>query len=362
MKYMHISQLPLLFSCPSSALPTDHPYDPGSEAADLGHAVHEGLADVVMSRDPDLDAIAQRYGVPRGDVNALVGAGRVAWGEVSSAFHNVRAEMHLEARGKLRGRTDVLGLSEERIAVLDWKTSRERSDVRPQLRGYAACAADMFGMPMTGHIDVYTVWLRLMEIDHMSVTDGDLTAFWEQYGYAERSVGNQYGPGEACTYCRRQLVCDARTELVQSSVRAFGPMASDDPGVMSPALLAGLYPRARMLQRALDQYREALRMQLRSGPMPDGNGNTLELGEVKRTKVDARRAWPILVREGFDDDDIAACISMSTSALMDVAAAKAVRGQKGKAKAALREMLEAAGAVNETVHPTIKVRKGDHNE
>lgn len=357
---MHISSLPLLFECPSSQVPVEHPYNPGGEAADLGRAVHEGLAAVVMGRDPGLGAIAERYGVKVSDVNPLVGIGRSAWEEVRSMFPSPRVEERLEAPGldgggSIRGRADVFSMDGV-LAVLDWKTSRIRSYVRPQLQGYGVAAVDRYGMPDSGEVKLVTVWLRLGEIDTMTMRADDIAAFYEELAHARRAIGKRYAPGEPCTFCPRQLVCRARHEYIRSAVVALQPVIRE--GMLPPELLPKLYPQAKALGKALDQYTDALRMLLRtSGPLEDGAGRILDMGEVRRTTIDPQKAWPILTAEDFSEDELAGCITMSSTAILEVAAGKADKGLKAKAKRELKERLRKAGAVMETVHDSIRVRK-----
>ena len=269
---MHVSSLPALFDCPSSQLPTTHPYDPQSDVADLGNAVHEALADHVAGDDPDVEAIARAHGVEARDVYPLVAMGKMAWDEVREHFPKPAVEHRLADDDNLRGRADVFSLTDESMSVLDWKTNRERADYGGQMLGYAACAEAQYGMPEGGHITVAIVWLRLGEIDITRVYQDDIERFHHKMKRALMDVGKRYAPGKACTFCRRQLVCQAKQEFIQSSVRSLQPWVE---GKMIPLHgLNTLYPQAKALGRALDQYKEALKLLVRQhGPQPDGGHN-----------------------------------------------------------------------------------------
>mgnify|MGYP001814789021 CR=1 FL=1 len=358
---MHVSALPLLLDCPSSQEPTEHPYDPGSDAADMGSGTHDGLAEHVMGRDQDLATLAKSYGVHLGELRKLVGYGKLAWDEIKDDFPNVQVEVPLQSVCGLRGRADIFGMSDDLMAFGDWKTSRERSDVRAQLKGYALAAADMYGLPPSGQVQAFTIWLRLGEIDCETFSADELARFRDQVGWAKRSIGKRYAPGEACTYCRRQLVCEAKREYLQAAVGALQPL-----GVgmrLDPASLPGLYVRARVLGRALDQFRSALRVHLRdAGPQPDGHGGILELQTRCREEIDPLKAWPLLTGEGFTDDDLATCVTLSSGAISDVAAAKAPKGMKGKARQAIRQLLRDKGATTRKEYQQIQLIKGTTNE
>lgn len=353
---MHVSKIPLLFQCPSSALPCEHPYDAPSDAGNLGQAVHVSLGEMVMGRTPDFGAIAKRFDCAERDLRALHFFGTLAWAEIASYFPAPQIEQQLSA-GELRGRVDVIHRDDDNICILDWKTSRQRSNVRPQLHGYACCADDSYGMPRSGCIRVFTVWLRLGQVDLATMRHVDLDGFREDFANAKRRIGKQFSPGEACTFCPRQLVCEARRDYVRTSADALAVVGAG--AVPTQRTLLALYPRAKTLENALQQYRKAMRMYLReTGPVSDEQGNTYELQETKRENIDARKAWPVLVGQGFSDDELAQCVSMSTTPVMDCAAARAPRGRKKAAKDSLRALLRERGCMSESIVESIKVSKG----
>jgi len=354
---MRVSSLPALFECPSSQLETENPYNPGSDAASLGSAVHEALGDHVADADTKEEDIALKYGVPVDELSKLTAYGRIAWQSVKQEFTNPMVEHRLAGK-KLSGCADVFSLDDQSMAVLDWKTNRERSDYRAQLLGYADCAVQQYGWPPSGEVKVVTVWVRLFEADVLTVRAAELEKFNEDLQWALREIGMRYAPGSACTYCRRQLVCPARHDFIRSSATAL--QALDGGALMTPDVLASLYPRAQLLGRALERYREAFRMVLADGPVQGTNGETYELGEMRRETIKPREAWPLLVAHGFTEDDLAGCVSISGGAIDTVVASRAPRGQKGIAKKQLREALREAGAVSERTYPTIKTIKGDN--
>lgn len=354
---MYVSSVPALLDCASSQAECEHPYEPKSDAADAGSGAHDALAEVAMGREPDLDGIAKSYGVEPKELSFLTHAGRLAWEEVKQYFPVPMVEHRL--RGDwLRGRADVFSVTDEDMAILDWKSNRERTDYNGQLMGYAACAADQYGMPESGKIRVFTVWLRLGEIDCRAVRQDDIERFYHEVSRARLNIGKSFNPGQACTYCRRQLVCEARTEYVRSSMMALQVIGDEFPN-LPEAKLGRLYSRVQMVEKVIRQYRDGLRMQLRAdGPQYDGNGKVIDLVERKRDIIKPMEAWTILQDNGFSDEELARCISISSTQVGDVAAERAPKGGMGKARAAIKQALRDGGALTTDTYEVITATKG----
>ena len=91
--------------------------------------------------------------------------------------------------------------------------------------------------------------------------------------------------------------------------------------------------------------------------MPDSNGNVLSLQDVNVDHIDARKAWPILKARGFTDEDLTSAVRMSKTSIMATVSSRAVRGQKGRVKAALADELREAGAITQTTQRRLKVER-----
>jgi hypothetical protein len=320
----------------------------------MGSAVHLALSKHALGLVPDLSSIAKQYGVDPDELERLFAYGCIAWKDLAKHFPNARTEEVLEGSG-IRGHADVFGRDETVMTVLDWKSNRVKRDYRAQVVGYGAAAVDQFGMPESGEVKVVTVWLRFFEFEVITVTQDDVERLYHDIERAKLEIGKRYAPGDPCGYCRRQLVCNARHEFLASATSALMPVAS---GVeLTPEMLGKLYHKSKMVAKALKAYDAALRMQLRQGALSDGEGSLIELVQSKKDKVMPREAWPLLVQNGFSEDELAKCVTMSKTKVMEVVSAKSVRGQKGKAKAALLETMRGAGAVQETFHERIHVKK-----
>lgn len=350
-----ISSLPRFLECPSSEAPTEREYNPPSDAADAGTAAHKALQSVVAGGYPDIIGIASEYGVDADEVEAMYSYGLRAWHEIGKYFPNARSEEPLEGDG-IRGTSDVFHNDGETMCVLDWKTNRVKRGYMDQVAGYAAAAVDQYGMPASGVVTVIVVWLRFGEFEVKNLAQDDIERFHHRIKSAELRIGKDYAPGSACGFCRRQLECRARGDFLRSSATSI---ASFDGGqIVSREVLGSLYERSKMLGKALDRYKDALRLALTEGPIDLGDGDMLTLEEGKREKLDAQAAWPVLVGNGFTDSDLAKCVSLSKTAALKVIGSKASRGNKGKEQGRLIEALREAGAVIQTPTESIRVAKG----
>lgn len=358
-----ISSLPRLLACPSSGLPTEREYDPQSEVADGGTAGHLALAHLATGQAPDIAAIAAKFdGVGQDDIEFMYQNGCRAWDEVGKFFSSPRAEERLESEVmQIKGTADMFHNDGSTMAVLDWKSNRQKAIVMDQVRGYATAAVDMYGMPDSGYVTIIVVWIRLGEYELYNLDADDILTFRQRLRYANQKVGKSYAPGDSCLYCPRQLECEARRDMMRSAVWALAPHGKNQAPV-SREKLARLYPYAKMVKHALDAYNAALRVGLAEGPLSDGAGNELSLEEETRDKIDARKAWPILEGHGFDADDLAGCISISKTAVLRVTGDKATAGRKGKAKAAITEQLREAGAITQKAHWAIRSKKESNHD
>ena len=350
-----ISSLPRFLACPSSALATEHPYEPPSEAAGLGTAVHEALAAMVGGAQPDVVAIATNHRVDADEVERLYTYGAEAWRRLREHFPNARPEQALQGVA-IRGTADVFSFDGVSAAVLDWKTNRVERDYGPQLIGYAAAAAEQYGLPETGYVTTAVCWLRFGEVEVQRVGQADIDGLHDQLQRAEASVGQAYAPGDPCTYCPRQLVCSARHDYIRSAAASLVAVA-ETPTTCEG--LARLYPMSRALKRALESYDGALRLALdAAGELPDGDGGVLGLLDVHRDEIDPVRAWPVLEAAGYTTAELASCTRMGKTSMLAIVGSKAPRGQKQAMRGRLLGALREAGAVKTHTSRQIRRRKG----
>jgi len=334
-------------------LETEHPYDPGSVAGLTGDATHDALATRVLGSVPDVPAIAKKHGVDLDELSFLVSSGEAAWREVEKHFPNPRTEEPLDG-GEIWGTADVFAYDGVRMGILDWKSNRVKRAYLPQVLGYVAAATAQYGWPESGKVVAVLAWLRFGEFDVWTFDRSDVEGLYHSVERAQREIGEVYAPGDPCHYCRRQLVCSARHEFLSSAREAVISAA----GVaVTREVLASLYPRAKLLRHALDQFDQALRIALRDGPLSDGNDHELALVEQSRDVIDAQAAWPILIENGLTENQLAQCVTIGKTRLLSAFTDGKKRGTKGAAKTELMRALSEGGAVKKRVTEVMQIKK-----
>ncbi|NIU03751.1 MAG: DUF2800 domain-containing protein [Gammaproteobacteria bacterium] len=352
-KTIRVSALPRFLACPSSEAPCEHPVDTPSDAADVGTAVHECAAAMVMGRDYDATEIARAHGVDPEEVSILTACARQAWEEVERFFPSPQVELALAAPG-LRGHVDVIQ-SGETCVVLDWKTGRVRRDHTSQLMGYAACAVHELGMPTSERITIITAWLRMGELDVRHYTPSSLDGFRARVDDARRNIGKVYGPGEPCGYCPRRHACEARIEYVRNCIETLDGVRGN--WGIDETRLADLWQRTRVLKKAVDAYERAVRSVLVERELETSDGYRLEMRRDTVETLHAERAWPVLLDEGLPVEALAKCVKLSKTAVTRELSERTARGRKGKAIEALMDRLRAADAVRMEERTSVRRKK-----
>lgn len=295
--------MPLFFKCPSSALRTDDHVDinPDSIPSLTGSAVHELLAWVVRkAMTLPLEAVFGKYPeVDREEVLRLLANGKWIWADIAPHLCDVQAEVKL--KDPYRGTADVIGWSDGKLVVVDWKSGRRMDkDHEPQLLAYAASALKASGREDVSSVQIVVGWLQDRTYVVGEYTIDELAGYQERVEELKRDAEkNRYGPGDHCTDCDRKHDCTARDAWMQSSVRALAPL---EQATLSRADLVRLYPQSQALGKALEQYKKALRLALEDGPLPleDEPGKALKLVPTSRQSVNASAALEVFENYGVD--------------------------------------------------------------
>jgi hypothetical protein len=319
----------------------------------LGSAVHLALYMKLCGEPVLLDSIAKQYDVGLDELERLYAYGCSAWWHIKRYFPSPKLEAKVKGRG-IAGHVDVMQIGDD-IVILDWKSNRVKRDYTAQLTGYAAAAVEEYGMPESGRVTVVTVWLRFGEYDIRELSQEDIDRLYAKIDEARKDIGKRYAPGDACAFCRRQLVCEARHQYLASASATLMPLGSVE---LRPDLLPRLYQQAKMLRKALDAYDKALKMHLKEcGSAENGAGLLLELVETRRERIIPQEAWPCLVDAGLSEHELAYCMTMSKTKIMEIVGSKQKRGEKGKVRAALMEELRANNAVVSIPSEDVRARK-----
>lgn len=353
---LRCSKLPLAFACPGSIRPEPGEIliDHANEYAALGSAVHEVLAGMVMASNgdgPDTRAVAMKYGADPDELARLVGYGLHAWRALAQYYPDPETEIDMEYSGEgflLAGHIDLGSPGEDWVNFLDWKSGFKRADYFHQLMGYARLSTAFF--PNVKTVRATVVWLRDWSQDTMLVTAVDVAKWEEELIARVVHWDGIYSAGAHCQYCPRFSSCPARQALVQSALVEIG---AEGPAVSPAAMpeIVRMYREGKLsvVQGLLDQIDHIIRDYIQAvGPIDLGNGRELALVGERRDTIDPLKAWAVM-SEHLTNDELAPCLKVSKTALLDAVADLAGKGQKGKAKAALMEELTAAGAVNSKI-------------
>lgn len=342
------SSLPRFFECASSELESAAPYDPNTEPAELGTAVHKGLGHFIREgTNPDLTELAGEYDQDLDEVRMLYFNGRKAWKAIKAQLPDPLVEQRVESR-LIHGTADVIFWNGEVLIIVDWKSGYVQSNYHNQLAGYAHGAVATFGMPTSRKVVIVTVWLRQGEVDTAHLDAEDLEKWEARYEAQIACIGRQYSPSDdSCIGCKRQLNCQAREEFIRSAALSLAPYENDQLAVPRETLGA-LYPKAKILERALDSYKTALRMTIQiDGPLIVGETKQLELREYTKILLDPRKSWPVMKAFGLLAHEINAVLRLSRDKLMKIVAGKAPPQAKGQAKDDCLAALKEADAVTE---------------
>lgn len=167
-----------------------------------------------------------------------------------------------------------------------------------------------------------------------------------------------------CQFCPRFATCPARQAMVRSAWVEIEdtPPVIDTIGPNREAFFPALARLVRMGKLAVAKEVIArIEMMVRqdisvNGPLDLGNGRELALVPEPRDTIDPLKAWPI-ISERLSNEELAPCIKIGKTALLDAVGDKAPRGQKAKVKAELMDELKTAGAVNTTEVWKLRERK-----
>ncbi len=359
---LRCSSLPVAFQCPGSVRPAEDEIliKIANEAGPLGSAVHEVMAALVLSHNgdgPDVRAVAMKHGVDSGDLARLVAYGLHAWKALAQYYPDPSTEQEMSyvtPTFTLTGHMDLHATGEEWANFLDWKSGYKQPDYFHQLMGYACLLFVLY--PRITTVRATVVWLRDWTQETMLVTREDVGQ-WEE-SLNERVVrwDGTYTAGAHCQFCPRFAACPARQALVRSAltdIQATDDLFQGADGTIHPSAMPAIVSMYRegklsVVKGLLKQIDDMILAAIAAtGPIDLGNGRELALVPENRDTIEPLTAWPI-ISDRLSNEELAPCIKIGKTALLDAVGDKAPRGQKAKVKAHLMEELKAAGAVNTT--------------
>jgi hypothetical protein len=348
--------------CPSAIGPWKRPLMASGAPLAMGLAGHELLKLYRLSghapSDDTIRAVAAKHGV---DVILLADLWErllAVWRTYEGYFagDDVEFEVHMSftpaidtplGRLQLTGQADVCSAT----AVWDDKTGWSECSTKWQLEWYAYLRYALRGgeKPRKG-ITCYHRTGEVVVHDLMSAADFEDAVI----ANAER-IGTHYNPA-ACDRCPGRNECQANRD----DLTTMGAMLQADASLATPQDLIRLWPRLQKVEAACRTIRSlADRVLAEAGGEIDlGNGSVLRLETRRVPEVDTLKAFPLVMQAlGNDQDAVAQCMTLGLTALREQVKARAGKGEKGRAAAAVVKALEEAGALAYTERAEKRVRE-----
>lgn len=356
------SGVPRFFGCASSAIVIDAPFNMPSGASNFGEAGHDGAADMVRGNQVDIDVLAEEYEIEdKTDLRVCMAYAWQAWKATQQHFPNPKVEQRLES-DLVNGTGDVIHHDGETAAVGDWKFGRIPSYAVEQIASYAFCLREKYGMPSSGYITGLVWWLRFQQMDVKKMDDAYLDAFADTFKRQLKSAGRQYAPSyDNCGFCLRQNECQARRDYINAAGSAMLVHQSEaEAGAMTAELIGRLYPQAKLLEKALAAYKDALKQCANRGQVRIGDGKVYRINEYHKDVItNVQDTWKHLVKkQGFTDADMVKVCKLNLTTIKNIAGERAATGEIAKEKARVLRELADDGCISTIPYSKPAVMKG----
>jgi hypothetical protein len=287
------------------------------------------------------------------------------------------------------GTLDVLGLTEDAVVVLDYKTGW--ADLGPvkdnwQLRGCALLAARLHHRQkaIVGIIRIkpageehFSDRANLMAMDLDIVQDALVELRDRKARFIAQDKAGQAVPtlqGSWCTYCPSFDFCPSKQNLIAVGLGLTPHRASYFPAVLSPETAPIAYKNMELLRGVLKRYEETFNEYAAAHPVALGNGYVYGRKDLSAESIDVDKAKELLDR--WMGEEAEAAIEVKRSLSKDAARAILTKRFKGKKDPltgdkvnlsrmfdVFMESLREAGAIRVRVtHPVMKYRQKAESE
>jgi hypothetical protein len=339
-----------------SAFPPVLPVRSESKPATLGTAIHF-VAQFFLKNHvwPDVLEVARKYNVNEDELLRLFYALRDAMQEVLKWGRVV----HFEEQFKfdrdgliLTGSPDLILKDDEtgQYIIVDWKSGYIQSNHIEQMKGYGILLREKYDLN-DAPIKSAIVWLRSKEIEV------------EEFSTGPRHIiklldlivkAKEYNVTSHCYYCPRANECPAREEELKGAANTL----IEVNGAISTEKMIGLYDKAKLLEKALDTYKDRLRELLSAGPVFD-NGRIFEVKEIEIKRLKTQPTYAKLIAE--IGPSIVGMMNFDKKKLTKYFGDTAPGGKGEYIKKRMAE-LEESDCFIKSIQKKISVKKGKPNE
>ena len=347
--------------------------DPYSAPAELGTAVHRGIEHMVTSggQYPDVADLCEVYRVEDEDeLRALLWYGKRAWDDFRQALVNPHAEGETERAMlfedgrvlQVTGHPDIIDHQPDgdALVIIDWKSGRVQYDASAQIRAYGWTYLER--LPHVQKVVGIVVWLRDRSYQSWEWSRDALEAWAAETFRPIVDWDGVYHSNALCGWCPRCLDCPAQTALIKSAVGSLVHSGGvhDTVNALAPSELGALFEKIKQVERLCSDARDAIKYRVQAhGPLQVDEQRELAVVESEREAVEIGPAWDFL-HQRFSERQLAGCLRVSKTALMNAAKENVPRGGKGAACDALMDELRQRHAtVKKTVESLVLRAKGD---
>ncbi len=274
--------------------------------ASRGHVLHDYLADVpAIGRDAALEKVSEEFvddcavidlnSLPASDPDAYAPEVSFAYnldtGEVRELGRRLKREQVMALCGErdMPLTIDVLGLTEDAVVVLDYKTGFKRhgaAETLRQLRSYAFAVARYYGRSHA-YVGIIRIgddgqpYFNRGELDGFELVgiEDELREMFARVDEAKAMVARGERPttteGEHCTYCPAFTSCPSKMALVAQVAQA--PFKVDDwrMDAVTPEQLGKAWTRIKALQKIAERVEKTIKEIAAQTPIPLGDGYVL---------------------------------------------------------------------------------------
>lgn len=381
-----MSRLPIVVPCPSSwALP--HVTTEAGAPAKRGSAIHAFLAAVSeIGREKALASVPEEYqdACEAIDTERLPThlAPEVAFlldletGEAEELGRDIDRRYPADLGPmQIVGTADLVGIDEgsDAVVVYDYKTgwaAQEEAGLHWQIKSLALAAARAYGqsaarigiirVPETGRPSYDVAELDAFDLDAI---EAELRRTLEKVAQAREAVEAGRTPdvhmGSHCRHCPAAYSCPGQVGLLRA-VAVSPDVAEPALDELTPELAAEAYRRSQRIEEMLKRLRAQLEGVATRAPIPLGNGRELGPVTMRREKLFADVALPIL-REHYGEGVAKSAVELTTSksAIRDALRpyAKRIDAKITHLEKEALELIRAADGVQVTESTRIAERK-----
>lgn len=252
-------------------------YDDATEEATAGTAVHEALAGLPAGLDIDPADVAEKHGADPELVSAAYYNGRKIYRILEPHLVFPSAECRLFGH-TTKGTADLIDATAggETMLVADYKMGMTGDEHPAQLRAYALAALDYYGPPKSKMVTLVEIHLMQKNYIVSVVTLDQLEQFRAKLQQQHALAGKQFSAGPWCKFCPRRIDCPTRDNYIRAAGRAIDKATQSQD--VTRETLGRLWDRSKVLERALAEYRKAVRIEVeKAGPIALGDGRQVTI-------------------------------------------------------------------------------------